>query len=72
MAGKGASSKGGGSSRRVTTSTGQNAPASGQYRVVGGRKEVTLVKGSTVPPVDGKGAKLVQVDPTKNGSGQAG
>ncbi|WP_432990412.1 hypothetical protein [Dactylosporangium sp. CA-233914] len=47
-------------------------PASGQYRVVGGRKEVTLVKGNTVSPVDGKVATLVQVDPTKNQSCQPG
>jgi hypothetical protein len=64
-----ASGGGGKSTPRVTTSTGKTAPASGQYSAPGG-KEITLVKGSTVPPVGGKGATVTLVDPTKNGSGK--
>ena len=30
--------------------TGQKAPVSGQYKPVGSKTEVTLVKGKTVPP----------------------
>lgn len=53
----------------VTTSTGKTAPASGQYKAPGG-KEITLVKGNTVPPVDKKGVTVTLVDATKNGSGK--
>jgi hypothetical protein len=55
--------------RKVTTSTGKPAPASGQYKTPKG-KEITLVKGHTVPPVDNKGVTVTLVDPTDNDSGK--
>lgn len=53
---------------------GQKAPASGQYGVVGPRggnlnKEVTVVKGETMPPTSKPGQKYVMNDPTNNKSG---
>jgi len=51
-------------------STGHPAPASGQYRPTGGGPEVTMVKGHTAPPSQGKGVTYTLVDGTKNGSGR--
>ncbi|WP_330256924.1 hypothetical protein OG874_21595 [Nocardia sp. NBC_00565] len=54
---------------------GNKAPISAQYGVVGPRggktnKEVTGVKGKTLPPTARPGEGYVPVDPTKNGSGK--
>ncbi|MDR7856068.1 YjzC family protein [Tissierella sp.] len=54
---------------------GQKVPASGQYEVVGPRggktgKEVTSVKGESLPPTQKPGQKYNLVDPTKNKSGK--
>jgi hypothetical protein len=54
---------------------GAKAPASGQYGLVGSRggnggKEITVVKGDTLPPTPKPGQSWVLVDPTKNNSGK--
>jgi hypothetical protein len=54
---------------------GNTAPKSGQYAVVGPRggntnKEVTAVKGNTMPPTTKPGQTYNLVDPTKNKSGR--
>lgn len=54
---------------------GQPAPHSGQYAVQGPRggdtgKEVTVVKGDTLPPTQKPGQTYVLADPTKNKSGR--
>jgi hypothetical protein len=53
---------------------GQTAPASGQAKIVGPRggegKEVTIVKGKTLPPTPTPGSTFKIVDRTKNKSGQ--
>lgn len=54
---------------------GEKAPASGQYRVVGPRggnlhKEVTAIKGKTMPPTQKSGQTYIMNDPTKNKSGR--
>lgn len=54
---------------------GQSAPHSGQYAVQGPRggdtgKEVTVVKGDTLPPTQKPGQTYVLADPTKNKSGR--
>jgi len=54
---------------------GQRAPLSGQYAVVGPRggnsgKEITAVKGGTLPPSPKPGSTYVPVDPTRNKSGR--
>lgn len=52
--------------------SGQPAPASGQYKIVGPRggerdgNEVTSTKGNPLPPVPEPGLKLKLVDPTKH------
>lgn len=46
--------------------TGQTCPRSGQYRPVGSKTEVTLVKGKKVPPTSNGVTKLKLVDPTKH------
>jgi len=53
---------------------GQKAPGSGQVEVVGPRggktgKEVTTVKGKTLPPTPKSGQGYVPVDGTNNKSG---
>ena len=48
------------------TKTGQKAPYSGQYQPVGGKTEVTLVKGKTVPPTSNGATTFVLVDKTKH------
>lgn len=50
----------------IKTQTGGKAPASGQYRPVGSRTEITLSKGDRVPPYDKEAAKYVLVDKTKH------
>lgn len=55
--------------------SGQKAPHSGQYEIIGPRggltgKERTIVKGEPCPPTPSKGQRYVLVDPTKNGSGR--
>lgn len=50
----------------TTTKTGQKAPVSGQYKPVGGKTEVTLVKGKTVPPTSSGATTFVLVDKTKH------
>ena len=53
---------------------GQTAPASGQYQIIGPRggqgKEVTVVKGETMPPTPSPNSGYKMVDPTKNKSGR--
>jgi len=54
---------------------GQKAPASGQYEIIGPRggetgKEVTVVKGETLPPTRKPGQTYDIADRTKNKSGQ--
>ena len=46
--------------------TGQKTPVSGQYRVVGTKTEVTLVKGHTVPPTARGKTKFTLEDKTKH------
>lgn len=48
------------------TKTGQKAPVSGQYKPVGGKGEVTFVKGKTVPPTPNGATTFVLVDKTKH------
>ena len=55
---------------------GQQAPASGQYEIVGPRggatgQERTVVKGEPLPPTPTSGQGYVLVDRTKNNSGRA-
>lgn len=55
--------------------SGQSAPKSGQYEVIGPRggatgHEVTLPKGHTAPPTPKSGQSFKLVDPTKNKSGK--
>lgn len=50
----------------LKTKTGQKAPVSGQYKPVGGKSEVTLVKGKTVPPANNGATTFVLVDKTKH------
>jgi len=50
---------------------GENAPKSGQYKVVGPRngdlgREVTAVKGNPMPPTQRPGQGFVLVDQTKH------
>ena len=53
---------------------GQAAPRSGQYAQVGPRggrgKEVTAVRGDTLPPTPKAGSTYRLVDPTRNKSGR--
>lgn len=54
---------------------GEKAPASGQYEVQGPRggktsKEVTSVKGESMPPTEKSGQTYKLVDPSKNKSGK--
>ena len=53
---------------------GETAPASGQYQEVGPRggkgREVTTVKGETLPPSTKSGSTYKLVDPSKNKSGR--
>lgn len=48
------------------TTTGQKAPVSGQYKPVGGKSEVTLIKGKNVPPTSNGATTFVLVDKTKH------
>jgi hypothetical protein len=51
----------------VKVKPGQKVPKSGQYQVVGGKDEITLVKDKIVPPNNsGKGKQeFILVDETK-------
>ena len=53
---------------------GQEAPKSGQYQEVGPRggrgREVTSVKGESLPPTTKSGSTYTLVDPSKNKSGR--
>ncbi|NJP31465.1 hypothetical protein [Micromonospora thermarum] len=57
------------SKQKVTGSPGEAAPKSGQYKPVKGGNEVTVPKGTTLPPTP-KGGDWVLVDPSKNKSGK--
>jgi hypothetical protein len=46
--------------------TGGVAPKSGQYRVSGTKLEITLSKGSRIPPYGGDAETFVLVDKTKH------
>lgn len=59
----------------VALKPGQSAPRSGQYEEVGPRggrqgNEVTVPKGSTLPPTSKPGRGYVLADPSKNKSGR--
>lgn len=52
-------------------SPGQDCPESGQYRVEGPRggdrdREITAIKGNTMPPGQTRGERYVLVDKTKH------
>ncbi len=53
---------------------GDQAPRSGQYQEIGPRggkgREVTSVKGETLPPTTKSGSSYKLVDPSKNKSGR--
>ena len=54
---------------------GKKAPASGQYKPLGPRggdshREITAVKGKTLPPAPAAGVTYKLVDRTKNKAGQ--
>jgi hypothetical protein len=54
---------------------GQQAPASGQYAIVGPRggdtgRERTVVQGESLPPTPQAGQRYQLVDPTRNGAGK--
>lgn len=53
---------------------GQDAPKSGQYQTIGPRggkgNEVTVPKGTTLPPTPSPGSTYKLVDPSKNKSGK--
>ena len=55
--------------------SGQSAPVSGQYEIVGPRggrtgEERTAIQGRPLPPTPKSGQSYVPVDPTKNGAGR--
>lgn len=55
--------------------SGQRAPASGQYRIIGPRggqtgQERTATKGKPLPPTPESGQTYIIVDRTKNGCGR--
>ena len=50
----------------IKTKTGQKVPVSGQYAPVGGKGEVTLIKGKKTPPLPSGAATFVLVDKTKH------
>lgn len=50
--------------------TGEKAPISGQYKVVGEKREITLVKNKKVPPAGNGINKFVLVDKTKHERGK--
>lgn len=52
--------------KKQTIRTGEVAETSGQYRPVGYRSEITLVKGKRVPPYDGQAQQFINVDKTKH------
>lgn len=52
----------------VKVSTGGTAKVSGQYRVPGTRREITLSKGERVPPYGGEAQTFRLVDKTKHKS----
>ncbi|MBI3573248.1 MAG: hypothetical protein HY092_03555 [Candidatus Kerfeldbacteria bacterium] len=45
---------------------GQKAKRSGQYRLVGSKKEVTMVKGRKLPPTHKRHRHYRLTDPTKH------
>lgn len=51
---------------KVIVATGQVAPVSGQYRVLGTAYEITLSRGERVPPYRGRAALFELVDRTKH------
>lgn len=51
--------------KSTTVRPGQKAPVSGQYKG-GGKNEITLTKGATVPPTQKKGQTYTLVDKTKH------
>lgn len=52
--------------RKTTVKTGQIVPQSGQYRPIGSKTEVTLVRGKRVPPTTNGTTKFNLVDQTKH------
>jgi len=53
-----------------TFKPGEEAPRSGQYRIVGTPNEVTATRGKPLPPTPHSGQRFKLVDPTKHGSGK--
>lgn len=53
--------------KMVKVKPGQKAPTSGQYQVVGGKDEITLIKDKVVPPNNSGTGKqeFILVDKTK-------
>lgn len=49
----------------MTTKTGQIAPVSGQWRVVGTSYEITLSRGDRVPPYERRAVTYILVDRTR-------
>jgi hypothetical protein len=62
------------SKRQTVFKPGETAPASGQYQELGPRggpgREVTVVRGETLPPTTRAGSTYILVDPSKNRSGR--
>ena len=52
------------------TKTGQKAPVSGQYKPVGGKTEITLIRGKRVPLTPSGLTSFVLVDRTKHKGGK--
>lgn len=50
---------------KITTRTGEKAPASGQYQPAGTKREITLSKGDRVPPYSQRAKTFILVDKTK-------
>ena len=51
----------------ITVKPGEIVPFSGQYKPRGGDTEITLIKGTKVPPNNGEGQQVfVLVDKTKH------
>lgn len=53
--------------KAIKTKTGQKAPVSGQYKPVGSKTEITLVKGKIVPPTPNGATTFILIDETKHG-----
>lgn len=50
--------------------TGNRAPKSGQYRALGTKREITMVRGKRIPPYQGKARNYKLTDKTKHKRGR--